>query len=450
MAEKNARQIVVEILQEIDREGAYANVALKKALDEHEDLISKDKNLITEITNGTVKYKRRIDYVINQFAKIPINKMKPIIRHVLRMSVYQILFLDKIPESAVCNEAVKIVKKRKMGNLSGVVNGILRNVVRGQETISYPDKTTHPEEYLGIMYSFPDWLIKFWLKEYSFEFVETLCQSLNRTPDVSIRTNTLLISKKDLKESLEKDGIRSEVGRLANEALRVKGITSVATLAAFQKGYFTVQDESSMLVSYVLDPQKGEEILDVCAAPGGKSTHIAELMGNEGTIMSADVYEHKLEMIKESAIRMKHPIIHTILQDATKKNAAYTEKFDRVLIDAPCSGLGLLHKKSDIRWNKEYKDITELVKIQKEILKTCSPYVKPGGIMVYSTCTISSAENSQMALWITQNLDFELESIDSYIPASLRNEDSKEGMIQIFPQDGDSDGFFISRFRKRG
>lgn len=450
MADKNAREIVLQILLDIESEGAYSNVALKKALDEQESLIDKDKNLITEITNGTMKYKRKIDYIINQFANTKVKRMQAVIRHVLRMSTYQIIFLDKVPDSAVCNEAVNIVKARNMENLAPFVNGVLRNIVRNKDQITYPNKETNPQEYLGVVYSFPDWMIQLWLKEYSFEFVEALCQSLNRTPDVSIRTNQLLISREALKENLKKAGIKSEEGKLAKEALRVRGITAVGKLDSFKKGYFTVQDESSMLVSYVLDPQKGESILDVCAAPGGKSTHMAELMEGVGSITSADIYDHKLDRIKESAKRMGHKMIQTKNQDAAILNKDYIGVFDRVLVDAPCSGLGLLHKKSDIRWNKEQKDIRDLVKLQREILTISSQYVKAGGVMVYSTCTITAAENKRMVNWILKNLEFDLEAIDAYIPELLHNDDSAKGFIQIFPTDASTDGFFISRFRKRG
>lgn len=450
MGDKNAREIVVQILTDIESDGAYSNVALKKTLDEYVGLIDKDKNLITEITNGTMKYKRKIDYIINQFAKTKVKRMEPVIRHILRMSTYQIMFLDKVPDSAACNEAVEIVKKRNIHDLAPFVNGVLRSIVRNKDKIVYPDKNTKPQEYLAVVYSFPDWMIQLWLKEYSFEFVEALCESLNRTPDVSIRTNERLITRDQLRKELEKAGISVEEGKLATEALRVRGITSIAKLESFQKGYFTVQDESSMLASYVLDPQKGEAILDVCAAPGGKSTHMAELMAGEGTITSADIYDHKLDKVKESAKRMGHAMIQTKSQDATVFNKDYVEVFDRVLIDAPCSGLGLLHKKSDIRWNKEQKDISDLVQIQRQILTTSSRYVKPGGVMVYSTCTITAAENRRMVNWILKNLDVDLEPIDAYIPEQLHNKDSAKGFIQIFPTDARTDGFFISRFRKRG
>lgn len=450
MAQKTAREIIVDILHEIDSEDAYSNIVLKKTLDEYKGLIIKDKNLITEITNGTIKYTRRLDYVINHFSKIPIKKMKPVIRYTLRMSVYQILFLDKVPNSAVCNEAVKIVKKRNMGSLSGFVNGILRNIVRHSETIPYPDSLSNSIEYLGIMYSFPDWMIKLWLGNYSYEFVEELCKSLNESPDVSIRINNLLTSKENLRIDLEKEGVIVQEGKLALEALRIRGGASISSLESFKKGHFTVQDESSMLVSHVLDPKPGEQILDVCGAPGGKTTHMAELMSNRGTVVSGDIYAHKLELIEQAARRMEHKIIQPVLQDATKENVDYISKFDRILIDAPCSGLGIIHKKADIRWKKQYKDIKELTKIQKKIIATCSKYVKPGGIMIYSTCTISSLENEQMVEWILENLDFELESINEYIPESLHNECTKKGYIQIFPNDANTDGFFISRLRKRG
>ena len=450
MTDKKAREIVVDILQEIEQEEAYSNIALKQTLDNYKGLIIKDKGLITEITNGTIKYTRKIDYIINQFSNTPTHKMKPVICYTLRMSVYQIIFLDKIPNSAVCNEAVEIIKKRKMGRLSGFVNGVLRNIIRHIDTVKYPDKSTHPVEYLGIMYSFPDWMITLWLESYSYDFVEALCQSMNQSPDLSVRVNNLLISKEDLSKELEKEGVTVESGKLAPEAFILRGGVSIATLDSFKKGYFTVQDESSMLVARVLDPKPGETILDACAAPGGKTTHIAELMGNEGFVVSADIYQHKLDLINQTAMRMEHQIVKTVLQDATQQNRDYIEKFDRVLIDAPCSGLGILRKKADIRWRKQWADINALTQLQKDIIKACSQYVKPNGIMVYSTCTISPLENEQMVKWITDYLEFDLEDINEYIPQSLHNETTQKGYVQIFPSTVKTDGFFISRFRKRG
>ncbi|NLI89590.1 MAG: 16S rRNA (cytosine(967)-C(5))-methyltransferase RsmB [Epulopiscium sp.] len=450
MSKRSAREIVVDILEEVDSKDAYSNIVLNRVLNSYTNLSAVDKGFITEVTNGTIKYSRKIDYIINSFANTPTNKMKPFIRSVLRMSVYQIVFLDKVPDSAVCNEAVKIVKKRKMGKLSGFVNGVLRNIARKHTNISYPDKNTDPVEYLGVVYSFPDWIIELWLKDYPFDLVEKLCLSLNESPEITIRTNNLIKSKDDVKKLLKEARLNVEDGNLAPEALKIYKGASVFNLKGFKDGYFTVQDESSMLVSHILNPQKGDMVLDVCAAPGGKSSHIAELMSNQGTIISADIYEHKLDLIESTSKRMGHSIIQTVMQDARVENPDYIEKFDRVLVDAPCSGLGILHKKSDIRWNKELSDIKNLVKIQKEILKVSAKYVKPGGIMVYSTCTISHAENQQMVEWILESLDFELEEINSYIPKELHNEDSKQGYIQIFPFDAGTDGFFMARLRKRG
>lgn len=450
MSNKNAREIVVDILEKVEKEGAYSNIALKQILDNHPNLILADKRLITEITNGTIKYIKRIDYIIDKFSKTPTKKMKPIIRYIMRMSVYQILFLDKVPDSAVCNEAVKIAKKRKMGNLSGFVNGVLRNIVRNHKSITYSDLKSDSIKYLSVVYSFPEWIIEMWLKSYSYEFVEELCIATNKAPDVSIRVNQLLISKEELQRELEQESLAVEDGTLVTESLRIKGVASIGELTSFKKGYFTVQDESSMLATRVLDPRPNERIFDVCGAPGGKTTHIAERMGNKGLILSGDIFEHKLELIGQTARRMKHTIVEPVLQDATKINDKYIGQFDRILIDAPCSGLGIIRKKPDIRWKKSYKDIPELVKIQKQIINVCSQYLKPNGVMVYSTCTISEMENQQIVNWIINNLDFELESIEGSVPDCLYSEQAKKGYIQIFPSDANTDGFFISRFRKRG
>jgi len=450
MTNKKAREIIVDILQKIELEDTYSNIALKQTLDQYKGLIIKDKGLITEIVNGTIKYTRKLDYIIDQFSNIPVAKMKPVIRHTLRMSVYQIFFLDKVPNSAVCNEAVDVVKKRNMGRLSGFVNGVLRNIIRKSDTIKYPNQAKDSVKYLGIMYSFPDWIITLWLENYSYDFVEALCKSMNQPPSLSIRTNGMLISKEDLIKELEKEKITAKDGNLASKALILQGATSIARLNSFEKGYFTVQDESSMLVSHVLNPKPGEKVLDACGAPGGKTMHIAELMEGKGKVISADIYPHKLTLIEQTANRMQHKIVETVLQDATKEKVDYIEKFDRVLIDAPCSGLGIIRKKADIRWNKELSDIKALTNLQKDIIKTSSKYVKPNGIMVYSTCTISALENEQMVKWILENLDFELEDLNEYIPTCLHSETTKKGYIQIFPDTANTDGFFISRFRKRG
>ncbi len=446
MHTKNAREQVVDLLTEIEKDKIYAQLLLKQALNNIE---IKDKPFITEVVYGTLKYRLKLDYIINYFSKTPSHKMKPLIRNVMRMSVYQMFYLDKVPTSAIINEAVKIVKKRKFGNLSGFVNGVLRQIDRNKEQVVYPDKSKNLIGYLSITYAMPEWIIEEWLSTYSVEIVEKICSSLNERAKVCIRINTLCTTKEQVKQVLKKENILYEEGVLAEEALYIKHIDNLQNLNSFKEGKWTVQDESAMLVAHVVSPKEGERILDMCSAPGGKSIHMAELMQNKGEIISADVHEHKLELIEKNARRMGIDIITPTLQDGTQLNEAWIGAFDRVLLDAPCSGLGIIKRKPDIRYNKSLEDLKEIGQLQKKLASHAVRYVKEEGILVYSTCTLSRRENEEMAAYIVDDLGLELCDIADTIPGQLRVDIKELGTIQILPFRADTDGFFIACFRKK-
>ncbi|MDF2613599.1 MAG: rsmB [Clostridia bacterium] len=446
MNNKNAREQIVDLLTTIEKDQSYAQLLLKEAL---KDIDIKDKSFITEVVYGTLKYRLKLDYIINQFSKTPVQKMKPLIRNVMRMSVYQMFHLDKVPTSAVINEAVIIVKKRKFGNLSGFVNGVLRQIDRNRDHIHYPDKAKHLVTYLSIEYSMPEWIISDWLLNYGADTTEKICAALNERARVCIRVNTLCAAIDEVKSTLQDEGIVCEPGMLLEEAMYIRNVDNLQKLTSFKEGKWTVQDESAMLVAHLMNPVPGDKVLDMCSAPGGKSIHIAELMLNKGQIISADVHEHKLELIRKNAARMGVEIITPMLQDGTAFNSDFAHAFDKILLDAPCSGLGIMKRKPDIRYNKNMDDIKEIVHLQKKLAQHAVSYLKEDGTLVYSTCTLSKKENEEMARYITEELGLELSDIADKLPKKLHPYIQDKGMIQIFPFIADTDGFFIACFKKK-
>lgn len=443
---KTVREQVVDLLIEVEREQSYAQLSLKKALG---DLEARDKALATEIFYGTLKYQIQIDYWLNQYSKTPVKKMKPLIRNLLRMSVYQMLHLDKIPVSAVINEAVKIAKKRKFQGLSGFVNGLLRKIDRERSGLSFPDKKQGLSYALSIEYSIPEWIIAMWLKVYSEEVVRHIGEALNKRAEVCARVNPLKGSKKELMATLEAEGVQVEPGHLLDEAFYLKKVDNLQNLASFKVGAWTVQDESAMLVAHVVAPKAGECILDMCSAPGGKSMHMAGVMGNKGEIISCDIHLHKLELIEKNAKRLGISIMKPTLQDGMVLNEEWINKFDKVLLDAPCSGLGIMKRKPDIRLHKTEEDLNQIVQIQKALFKNAVQYLKANGRLIYSTCTISYEENEKMVREAAKEYGLELENIVDTIPELIQDAVEEGGMIQILPNMADTDGFFIASLKRR-
>ncbi|MDD4842784.1 MAG: 16S rRNA (cytosine(967)-C(5))-methyltransferase RsmB [Anaerotignum sp.] len=448
MIQINAREVAAEAMMEIMEEGAYNNMALRRLLRQNGAMPPKDRALVTEIVNGALRNLYYIDHVINQFSKTKTEKMKPWVVAVLRTAVYQMYFM-KTPDSAACNEAVKLIEERGLAPLKGFVNGVLRTVAREKYNIVLPKEGT--AEFLSIQYSHPLWLIKMWLAYFGYDETQKLCQADNRPPDVTIRVNTLKIEKDLLQKEMEKGGITVADGRLLPFALHLKKTADIGGLKTFTDGLFHVQDESSQLAVEILNPQKGEEILDLCAAPGGKSFTIAQKMENKGKLICGDIYEHKIELIAEGAKRLGITIIDPRQQDATQHNEEYDHAFDRVLVDAPCSGLGLMGKKPDIRLKKNGDEIDHLVPIQRKILENGANYVKQGGVLVYSTCTLCKKENEKNVEWFLNNHpDFIGEDISEFLPQELWQETAKKGYLTLLPHKSNTDGFFIAKLKRKG
>jgi len=452
----SARQVALQVLVKIEEAGAFSNIQLNKSLQEA-SLTRADAGLVTEIVYGTISRKLTIDHILNQCVAKGVKKLQLWVHQLLRLSVYQIIWLDRIPAHAVVNEAVKIAKKKGHQGISGMVNGVLRNIIRQQESF-IPDKLEGKNEVetLSIRYSFPVWLVKHFVSEYGSELAEQILHSSNIPPHSSIRVNTTKVQQAVLIDKLSEQQIIAKPSLLAADGLVVEQGGHLAANELFNQGYYSIQDESSMLVAEVLAAKPNMRVLDACAAPGGKAMHIAERMHGKGTIYANDLYEHKALLIKQQAERLGLFNIEVSASDAALLDRAYEpESFDAVLLDAPCSGLGVIKRKPEIKWTKQQQDIEEIAKIQTNLLDVVSRLVKTGGSLVYSTCTLAKQENElQLERFLAAHPQFQLDPnwddslLDRLRHAGVINESFK-GYIQLLPHQANSDGFFIARLIKR-
>ncbi len=425
------RELVLGILLEVTRDGEYSHIALRNVLNKYQYLDKKERAFITRVTEGTLEHMIELDYIINQFSKVKVNKMKPVIRNILRSAVYQLKYMDSVPNSAACNEAVKLATKKGFSTLKGFVNGVLRNIERNLETITYPEET-NLIEYLHVKYSMPEWILEQWLSRYDRETVETMLADFQKEQPTTIRCNLNQMSKEQLMEELKAEGVKAEEHPYLPYALQISGYDYLADLKAFQQGAFHVQDISSMLVSHMAEPKEGDVVIDVCAAPGGKALHMAELLQGTGHVEARDLTDYKVNLIQENIMRSGMKNIEAVRWDATILDENAVEKADIVIADLPCSGLGVLGKKTDLKYKMTELTQGELVKLQREILSIVKQYVKSGGTLVYSTCTIHEAENMGNVEWfLSENSDFELVFSQ-----------------QLLPGVHESDGFFIAKFKK--
>ncbi len=445
----NIRELVLGILMEVLEQDNYSNVVIHNTLMKYQYLEKQDRAFLSRLAEGCVERCIQLDYIIDTFSKVKVKKMKAPIRNILRMGVYQILYMDQVPDSAACNESVKLAQRKGFVNLKGFVNGVLRNVSRNKDNIAFPDKVSNPKKYLEVMYSCPEWIIDLWLQEYSVEEVEAALESFLERKTTTIRCNTNRITVDELTKRLEEEGVTVEGGEYLPYALKLKDYNYLNRIEAFREGLFQVQDESSMLIAQAAGIKAGDIIIDVCAAPGGKTTHCAELLKGTGVVYSRDLTEYKVSLIEENVERLELTNVIAQVQDALEFCKEDIEKADIVLADLPCSGLGVIGKKADIKYKTKPEDVESLGKLQRDILSAVSRYVKPGGVLIYSTCTVNHVENLDNRNWILENLDFEAESLDAYIPVKLQGETTKEGYLQLFPGKHKCDGFFLSRFRRK-
>ena len=430
MAE-NTREIILDTLLTLEREGEFSNKLIKAVLDKYDYLDGKEKAFIKRVTEGTIERQIELDYYLDHFSSVPVRKMKPLIRGLMRMSVYQLLFMDAVPDSAVCNEACKLAMKRKFVNLKGFVNGVLRSIARSKDALPLPDKKDRIH-YLHVKYSMPKWLVEYWTEMYGGEVTENMLEGLLQIHPVSLRFRT------DNKEAwweqhalaISDAGVTLRKSPLLPYIYYAENVENVASLPGFEEGAFTVQDVSSAMAVEAAEIKAGDFVMDVCAAPGGKSLLASEKAG-EGRVLSRDVSENKVSLIEENIARMGADNIITEVHDATVPDERYVEQADVVLMDVPCSGLGVMGKKRDIKYHVTPQSLTEIVELQKQIVESSWQYVKPGGVLLYSTCTVNPKENEEMTGWITANFPFVVEE-----------------QKQLFPGVDECDGFFYARLRR--
>ena len=430
----NTREILLEMLLEILEKKKYSHLVIKQVLDKYAYLDKKDRAFIKRIGEGTIENLIRIDYVLNAFSKTKTDRMKPVIRTILRMSVYQILFMEAVPDSAACNEGVKLAVKKGFAPLKGFVNGVLRNISRNKENISYPDREAFLEEYLSVTYSMPLWIVQMWVSDYGEETTEKMLKGLLQERPVTIRMlEELSIEEKEawlLK--MKEAGIADRESNQLAYAYYLSNINSVSEVPGFAEGKFVVQDTGSMEVVEMSHIKGGDRVLDICAAPGGKTLHAASKLCGTGSVEARDISDYKVGLILENIERTHYKNIRTKVWDATKPDKEAVESADVVIADLPCSGLGVIGRKGDIKYRITKEDLSQIAALQREILKNAAAYVKQGGILLYSTCTISKEENQDNRDYVVNHLPFVLEEEKVLLPG-------------IEP----SDGFYMARFCKR-
>lgn len=443
----NVRDVAVEILLQIEKNQAYSNLLLNSSIKKHK-VNEKDIGLLTEIVYGTLQRRQTLDFILTGYLK-KAKKIEAWVRILLRISIYQMVYLDRIPERAVLYEAVEIAKTRGHKGIASFVNGVLRSFQR--EGIPNYDSISDPIELLAIQTSHPKWLVEKWVNQFGYEETEKMCEANLMPPSQTARVNLMKTTVDDVYHNLTDKGIMVERGDISEDAIKgMKG--NLAVTDSFKEGYLSIQDESSMLVAKVLNPQEGERVLDACAAPGGKSTHIAERMKGTGTVHSLDLHEHKVKLIQQQADRLDlQNIFPQALDSRLAGDHFENESFDRILVDAPCSGFGVIRRKPDIKYTKTQDDILKLADLQNKILQAVSPLLKRNGVLVYSTCTIDREENSDVIqLFLKDHPEFERdESLKDLLPEKL-NPYIKNGEIQLLPHYFGTDGFYIACLRKKG
>lgn len=441
------REIVLAVLTEVLEDGRFSHVVLRSVLEKYQYLQKKERAFITRVTEGTLEHLIEIDYILDTFSKIEVKKMKPVIRNILRSSVYQLKYMDSVPDAAVCNEAVNLAVKKGFRSLKGFVNGLLRNVARNLESVVYPSEGL---EALSIRYSMPVWILNMWSAVYDAGSLETMLAAFQEEMPLTIRCNQVRATPGQLRARLEAEGVKVRQHPYLPYAFWISGYDHLQSLKSFQEGWFSVQDVSSMLAVELSGVKEGDQVLDVCAAPGGKALHMAEKLNQTGHVRARDLTEYKVRLIEENIRREGAANIEAAVWDAAQPEAGSADSADIVMADVPCSGLGVLGRKTDLRYKVTPEGLEDLVRLQRKILSTVQAYVKPGGTLMYSTCTIHSGENEENVRWFLEHFpQFALQSLKTDVCEELRDRVDEEGWLQLLPGINKSDGFFIAKLIRR-
>jgi 16S rRNA (cytosine967-C5)-methyltransferase len=439
---RGPRGTAVKILNRVERSDAYLDRVLDTEM-RTTDMNELDKGLMNEIVTGVVRWQMKIDWVLTGFFHGNFTKAETNIKNALRVALYQILFLDKVPHSAAVNESVEFIKRLRGQKVADLVNGVLRNILRNLENIRYPDIKENKIQHLAVIESHPTWMVKRWVTRFGFDETKKLLVANNERPDLTLRVNRLKIDFNYFLTQLEQHQIQFTRSEFLDFFVRVKHMAGIGGSDMFRQGFFLVQDESAGLAVRLLDPKPGDRVIDMCSAPGGKTTYIGELMKNVGEIVAIDRYETRLNLVRNACQRLGIANAHFVAADAAMVQTAPAEK---VLVDAPCSGLGVLAKKPDAKWKREPEDLVNLVQTQRAILENAAKHVKPSGVLVYSTCTTEPEENLELVkAFLVDHPEFSTEDAGQFVDPRVVSHD---GSIETFPHRNGMDGSFAIRLKR--
>lgn len=446
----NVREIAYETLLAFDK-GDKNNNLVSDVLDKYSYLDKQDRGFLARLVEGSIERMLTLDYVVNQFSKLPVNKMKPPVRSLIRMGAYQILYMDQVPDSAAVNESVKIARKRGLSNLSGFINGVLRNISRGAADIKYPSKDDDVVKYLSVKYSCPEWIVELLVKEQGYENAEAVLDNSVSVRPVTVRVNKSKVNPVELLNLNDKsadtaNGLKVSQSEYLDYCIKLDNVDRIGNVDFFEKGLVTVQDLSSMLVCHIAGIKDSDVVIDVCASPGGKTLHAADMAVN-GQVISCDVSDAKLTRIEENITRCGFSNVSLRCLDATNREEELIDKADVLIADVPCSGLGVMGRKNDIKYRLKETQLFELCRLQRSIIDNVVSYVKTGGIMMYSTCTVNRAENNDNVEYI-KSKGFDVVDFYDCLPDGIKDATAHEGYLQLYGKNHVSDGFFIAKFVK--
>jgi 16S rRNA (cytosine967-C5)-methyltransferase len=452
MSIETPRDLALRVLNDLSRKPGFSANSLDKHFRSRPHLEERDRGFVSQLVQGSVRWRARLDWTVRQTSDFPLKKISPPVLNLLRLALYQILFLDRVPESAAVNEAVKQAKRRHPPYVVSFVNAVLRKACRDKNQIPFPDRGKSPVEYLSAFYSYPEWLVRKWIREWGIDFAEALLQAQNRIPALTVRSNALRIDRSGLIRRLEAEsGILGTPTPYSPQGVRLEDFRGrVDQDKAFQDGLFQVQDEAAQVTSILLSPVAGESVLDLCAGYGGKTTHLAELMGDRGKVIALDMNRTRLVSLATNAVRLGIKSASAVAADAAENlSSLFRVRFDRIVVDAPCSGLGVISRHPDGKWNKKEEDIPRLAQLQKAILNRGCSLLRRGGTLLYVTCTLSREENEEVVeACLAGNKDMVLVDLRGRAPLWAMDLIDDRGFLRTFPHLHGMDGFFGALMRK--
>jgi 16S rRNA (cytosine967-C5)-methyltransferase len=445
------RDLALQALIRLTRDPSFSSAVLDRLFRANRNLDDRDRAFVSQLVQGVVRWRLRLDWTIGEASRFALRKIDPPVLDILRLALYQIFFLDRVPESAAVNEAVKQAKATYPRHIVSFVNGLLRNICRQKDRIAFPDRRRNPIRYLSLFHSYPEWLVEKWIRELGEEETEALLEAGNRTPLLGVRANGLKISRSELILRLEREGLKARRTPYSPLGVVVEGLRGrVDQLTAFKEGLFQVQDEAAQVTSFLLAAPRGSTVLDVCAGYGGKTSHLAELMINQGKVVALDINRARLISLAENSRRLGLGIIHYVVADASKDiSSLLRSSFDRIMVDAPCSGLGVISRHPDAKWNRDKEDIKRLAELQLSILTQAAEALGKGGKMLYVTCTLSREENEGVVeAFLTRNRSFALEDLRDRAPHWALDLIDERGFLRTMPHIHRTDGFFAALFKR--